>query len=46
MNQPHFMGYEQQGTHQQRFNSLPNTMSGGSYNGPEVYMQPQVPHQR
>lgn len=43
---PHYMGYEQQGTHQQRFNSLPNTMSGGSYNGPEVYMQPQVPHQR
>lgn len=46
MNQPHFMGYEQQGTHQQRFNSLPTAMSGGSYNGPEVYMQPQAPHQR
>ncbi|KAF3984891.1 hypothetical protein FT663_05463 [Candidozyma haemuli var. vulneris] len=47
MNQPHFMGYEQGGSHQQRFNSLPTAaMGGSSYNGHEVYMQPQAPHQR
>lgn len=47
MNQPHFMGggYDTAGNHTQRFNSLPTAMGSttSSYNGPEVYMQPQAP---
>lgn len=43
--QPQYMGYDQNHLHQQRFSLLPTPMTANAYNGYEVFMPPQPPKQ-